>query len=578
MLQSLFWTNILEDVAVLHVRPQVAYNKPRVLQSEPLNVVAWNQRAPGESPSQRFVCESTKHHQWLMEAREEQVAGCRPTVSQTCSIGDMSGERAGQGSSGTRRSLIHRVATGLKKSGMQANVREFQTIECEALESEYRSPQIIEPNITFHSGDVGVKPANHSTPPGGSTANHTVPPGRGYSQSQRISRDGVQPITAHLRLGKGNELEGGEIVAVSILHSKYGQRHLNTTGLMRANSDSPARSGDGTLVPRDSITLIAPAILGPKKEQNDAGRRGSEIFLIKYFCDKISEEKRECLTSRSLVTLVGELTFGVCWLVCVGLPNSTKLRRGRLAQYTTLIVVATEVYSNNEKVEMLLIYGDFKLADACVLIVLLYCNTHSSVNTIINSSESAHVVNSVEGRRNPSQSEQLYRERYLDNTPSYRGMFSRLQRNRLRTRTDEAAEVVVLAAVAGHPHVNTRQIEAKIGIPKTSARLMLKHHAVHSNHVENLVVLCQWAQHQIVANSNFFPDDIFTYVSSYYDSYQVNTRGMHYWVVENPRWLRQMDHQRLWRINIWCGMVGNKVIGLYVVIGSRKGREYATFT
>ncbi|KAJ8881511.1 hypothetical protein PR048_017993 [Dryococelus australis] len=52
---------------------------------------------------------------------------------------------------------------------------------------------------------------------------------------------------------------------------------------------------------------------------------------------------------------------------------------------------------------------------------------------------------------------------------------------------------------------------------------------------------------------------------------------MLYWAVENPSWLRQVDHQRQWRINVWCEMVGNKVIGLYFVNGNRNGREHATF-
>ncbi|KAJ8866876.1 hypothetical protein PR048_032738 [Dryococelus australis] len=50
---------------------------PSLLQSETLSIVAWTQRGPGyvpgESPSTRFVCESTKHQQWLLEDRDEQV-------------------------------------------------------------------------------------------------------------------------------------------------------------------------------------------------------------------------------------------------------------------------------------------------------------------------------------------------------------------------------------------------------------------------------------------------------------------------------------------------------------------------
>ncbi|KAJ8895758.1 hypothetical protein PR048_001096 [Dryococelus australis] len=59
-------------------RNKISIN-PHVLQSEPLNAVAWKQRGPGyvpgESPSTRFLYDSTKHQQRFLEIRDEQVAG-----------------------------------------------------------------------------------------------------------------------------------------------------------------------------------------------------------------------------------------------------------------------------------------------------------------------------------------------------------------------------------------------------------------------------------------------------------------------------------------------------------------------
>ncbi|KAJ8889274.1 hypothetical protein PR048_008772 [Dryococelus australis] len=56
------------------------------------------------------------------------------------------------------------------------------------------------------------------------------------------------------------------------------------------------------------------------------------------------------------------------------------------------------------------------------------------------------------------------------------------QRNRRRTRTDEGAEVAVLAAVSINPHVSTRQFEATIGIPKTRAHRIHKRLTFHPYH------------------------------------------------------------------------------------------------
>lgn len=61
---------------------------------------------------------------------------------------------------------------------------------------------------------------------------------------------------------------------------------------------------------------------------------------------------------------------------------------------------------------------------------------------------------------------------------------------------------------------------------------------------------------------------------------------MHYWSVENPHWLRELEHQRPWSINVWCGLIGNKLIenikinkliGPYFIDGNLNGIKYRNF-
>jgi hypothetical protein len=63
------------------------------------------------------------------------------------------------------------------------------------------------------------------------------------------------------------------------------------------------------------------------------------------------------------------------------------------------------------------------------------------------------------------------------------GSFYPRKRNRRKTRTDEAAEVAVLSAVASNPHLNTRLIESYSGISKTSVHRILELHKFHPFHV-----------------------------------------------------------------------------------------------
>ncbi|XP_011860699.1 PREDICTED: uncharacterized protein LOC105557910 [Vollenhovia emeryi] len=52
---------------------------------------------------------------------------------------------------------------------------------------------------------------------------------------------------------------------------------------------------------------------------------------------------------------------------------------------------------------------------------------------------------------------------------------------------------------------------------------------------------------------------------------------MHYWSVENPHWLRQVEHQRPWSVNVWCGILGTQIIGPYFIEDNLNGQMYSDF-
>lgn len=33
-----------------------------------------------------------------------------------------------------------------------------------------------------------------------------------------------------------------------------------------------------------------------------------------------------------------------------------------------------------------------------------------------------------------------------------------------------------------------------------------------------------------------------------------------YWSQVNPHWLTEIDHQHKWKINVWCGIIGSRII------------------
>jgi len=41
---------------------------------------------------------------------------------------------------------------------------------------------------------------------------------------------------------------------------------------------------------------------------------------------------------------------------------------------------------------------------------------------------------------------------------------------------------------------------------------------------------------------------------------------MHY-SENNPHWTRQVDQQKIWSFNVWCGILDNKIVKLYFFDG-----------
>jgi hypothetical protein len=57
----------------------------------------------------------------------------------------------------------------------------------------------------------------------------------------------------------------------------------------------------------------------------------------------------------------------------------------------------------------------------------------------------------------------------------------------------------------------------------------------------------------------------------------VNRHNMHYWSIDNPHWVRHVDHQVRWSINVWGGIIGEHVLGPHFFEGHLNGQMYLKF-
>lgn len=57
----------------------------------------------------------------------------------------------------------------------------------------------------------------------------------------------------------------------------------------------------------------------------------------------------------------------------------------------------------------------------------------------------------------------------------------------------------------------------------------------------------------------------------------VNLHNMHYWSRTNPHWMQEVQHQGRWSVNVWCGIIGGRIIGPFIFDQTLNGRTYLHF-
>jgi len=89
--------------------------------------------------------------------------------------------------------------------------------------------------------------------------------------------------------------------------------------------------------------------------------------------------------------------------------------------------------------------------------------------------------------------------------------------------------------------------------------------------VRRRLEFCNWIRQP----RNFHYKILFSDESTFKSDSSVSTHN--YWAQENPHWFREIDHQRVWKINIWCGIIDRHIVGPFFFEENLTGVQYANF-
>lgn len=197
-------------------------------------------------------------------------------------------------------------------------------------------------------------------------------------------------------------------------------------------------------------------------------------------------------------------------------------------------------------------------------------------------------------------SARLWRERYPDRSPHSFNVFSRLVKRitnkgiiqpdhnkgrRIRRPVKDERTPEILASVQLHPHESLRRRERDSGICRETIRQILHENKLHPYRMtlhqtltnadfRYRLNLCNWIHQQ---PQHFHQKILFSDESTFKSDGSVNTWNCRYWAQENPHWLREIDHQHVWKINVWCGIIERHIVGPFFFEEDLNGVRYANF-
>lgn len=206
-----------------------------------------------------------------------------------------------------------------------------------------------------------------------------------------------------------------------------------------------------------------------------------------------------------------------------------------------------------------------------------------------------------ETRGNGRASQRIYNERFPNRNVPHHGVFLRIAQ-RLResgsfTRRNEggrpmdAANVEdrVLDYVYDNPTTSTRAAAAALGLPNHMTVFnILNRNDLHPYRYQRVQALnpgdflhreqfCRWLLDQVRENGNFASNILFTDEATFSREGVFNHQNLHEWSADNPHNIRQHDHQHRISINVWAGIIGNHLIGPYLLPERLTGHVYSVF-
>lgn len=157
-----------------------------------------------------------------------------------------------------------------------------------------------------------------------------------------------------------------------------------------------------------------------------------------------------------------------------------------------------------------------------------------------------------------------------------------------RPKVDDETKLNVLLTVQDNPNCATRQAALNFNCSHETVRKIwhkqkyhpYKVHLVHElseddfdrrlEFSENLQILCE--RDEMFARNILFSDE-----ATFSLNGTVNRQNCRYWAEHNPHWMQEARSQHPQKVNVWAGILKNRILGPFFFDGNLNGDIYLDF-
>lgn len=149
-------------------------------------------------------------------------------------------------------------------------------------------------------------------------------------------------------------------------------------------------------------------------------------------------------------------------------------------------------------------------------------------------------------------------------------------------------EEAILESIDEDPTRSVRALARLTHVSKTTTHRILKENLFHPFHYTQVQQLnendypmrlqfCRWLLRKNEENYNFTRNILFTDESIFSHEGIYNAHNWHEWAVENPHIIRVRGFQQRFSINMWAGILGDRLVGPFILPQRLNGDNYANF-